>query len=272
MLKIVCVDDEPLVLGLTVSLCRELKQKPEAVGFESASEALAYFEKNTADIAILDISMPDMNGLLLAAKIKEISPFTSILFLTGYEQYAVDAMALHASGYLMKPVIRERLQQEVDYIEANMRQHIQIISAPEKNIEVRTFGEFDVFVNGKTMVFSRSRAKELLAYLVDRQGGSITRAAAHAALWEDGNYDRGMQKQLDVFIRSLKSTLEEYGISEIFELSKGQMRVCPEKFSCDLYRFLAGDIDAVNAYKGEYMSAYSWASLTEAYINRISGK
>ena len=102
---------------------------------------------------------------------------------------------------------------------------------------------------------------------MDKQGGSITRRTAHAAIWEEGVYDRPMQKQLDVVIRSLKQTLEEYGISYIFELKNGSMRVIPDKFECDLYKFLKGDVDAINSYRGQYMSSYSWASLTEAHIS-----
>ena len=83
-------------------------------------------------------------------------------------------------------------------------------------------------------------------------------------------YDRKMQKQLDVVIRSLRTTLEEYGIGDIFEMRKGAMRICPEMLDCDLYHFLDGDIDAVNSFRGEYMSSYSWASLTEAYMDRVN--
>lgn len=273
MHKIICVDDEPLVLKLNVTLCGQLRQKPEAEGFASAEEALAYFDTETADIAILDINIPDMDGLMLAARIKEKSPDTAILFLTGYSQYAMEAIRLHASGYLMKPVSLERLQEEVDYIEGSMKGVSPKKAAlSKKNIQVRTFGEFDVFVDGEPVHFKRSKSKELLAYLVDRQGAGINRRMAYAILWENGEYSRSAQKQLDVMIRSLKNTLDEYGIGEIFELSKGELRIRPKSFSCDLYSFLDGDIDAVNSYKGEYMSSYSWAALTEAYIDRVGGR
>ena len=64
----------------------------------------------------------------------------------------------------------------------------------------------------------------------------------------------------------MRDTLNEYGIEEIFEMNKGTLRVIPDKFSCDAYRFFDGDIDAVNAYRGEYMNSYSWASITESYM------
>ena len=103
---------------------------------------------------------------------------------------------------------------------------------------------------------------------MDRQGGTVSRAEAFALLWEEGMYDRSMQKQLDVIIRSMRATLQQYNISEILEIQSGSMRICPERVDCDMYRFLNGDPKAVNAYRGEYMSTYSWASLTEAYVTR----
>lgn len=265
--KIICVDDERLVLELAVSLCRELPQRPEVEGFTRSTEALSWFRGHTADIALLDINMPDMDGLALAARIKELSPDTAVIFLTGHARYAVDAFAMHASGYLLKPVSPERLAAEIEYA---MKYRKDQSPPPAAHILARTFGEFDLYVDGEVVSFPRAKAKELLAYLVDRQGGSVTRATVFAALWGDAAYDRSMQKQLDVVIRSLRSALEEHGAAQILEMKQGSMRVVPERFTCDMYRFFAGDADAVNAYRGEYMSSYSWASLTEAYLDRIN--
>lgn len=264
-MKILCADDEELLLRLTVSLCQELPQKPEVVGFSSASDALAWLEDHTVDIALLDINMPGMDGITLAARIKEKYPDIAIIFLTGYAQYAVDAFQLHVSGYLLKPVSLERLTAEVEYALSEGRRKKALA-----HVTVQTFGNFDIMVDGKPISFARSKAKELLAYLVDRQGKSIARAEAFALLWEDVPYDRPRQKQMDVVIRSLRATLEGYGVSEIFEMRKGFMRICPEKLDCDLYRFFDGDVEAINSYRGEYMSAYSWASLTEAYMDRVN--
>ena len=264
-MTILCVDDEELILGLTVSLCQELPYHPEGEGFTRAKDALDWLAVHTADIALLDINMPDMDGLSLAMKIKEICPHTAVIFLTGFAQYAVDAFKLHTSGYILKPVSRERLLTEIDYALSDKH-----TSDTNSHVVIRTFGDFDLLIDGQPVSFQRTKAKELLAYLVDRQGATVTRATAFAVLWPDGLYDRKMQKQLDVIIRSLRDTLLANGISEIVEMKRGTLRICPEKVSCDLYRFFEGDIEMINAYHGEYMSAYTWASLTEAYVERIN--
>ena len=258
----ICVDDEPLVLQLSLSLIRELPQFEQVEGFGGSVEALDWLETHRPDLALLDIDMPAINGIALAIRIKEQYPDTAMIFLTGYTQYAVEAFALHASGYLMKPINREKLSAEVEY--ALSGRHARRSS----HIQVQTFGNFDVFVDGKAVAFNRSKSKELLAYLVDRKGSSVSRTEAFAVLWEDNAYDRSMQKQLDVVIRSLRGTLQENGIGEILEMKSGNMRIVPELLDCDLYRFFSGDAEAINEYRGEYMSSYSWASLTEANVDR----
>ena len=264
-MRAICVDDEPHVLQMVVSLCRELPQLTEVTGFETAAEALRYLKEHTADLALLDIDMPDMNGIELAMRIKELRPDTAVLFLTGYAQYALDAFAIHASGYLLKPINREKLASEVAYaLRGNTRKM-------EGRIIAKTFGEFDLFVDGNAVSFPRAKSKELLAYLIDRQGSSVTRAAVFAALWEDAAYDRSKQKYLDVIIRSLRDTLDSCGVVELLSIEKGNLRIRPELLDCDLYRFVNGDIDAINAYRGEYMNAYSWASISEAWVERKIG-
>jgi len=257
---------------MTVELCEKLPQKPEVRGFTKASEALLWLEKHAADIALLDINMPDMTGLQLAAKIRGIDQNTAIIFLTGHSEYALDAFKLHASGYLMKPVNKARLAEEIEHAVTLRGDHTEKKLPEGSRITAHTFGEFDLFVDGQPVSFPRSKSKELLAYLIDRQGGGISRATAAAVLWEDSHYDRSMQKQLDVIIRSLRSALEAVGAEDIFELDSGTMRIVPEKLDCDLYRFLSGNTDAVNSYRGEYMNAYAWANMTEAFLTRTQNR
>ena len=259
-MRAICVDDERALMERTVSLLRELPGMEEVAGFTRPREALEWATEHPVELALLDVEMPGMTGIELAAVLKQRQPDAAVIFLTAYPKYAVDAFAVRASGYLLKPVTPEALAADVAHALSGRRKPL------EGHVVIRTFGAFDVLADGRMVEFKRAKSKEILAFLVDRQGGTATRAEVFAALWEDRAYDRDMQKHLDNCVRALRNTLREYGIEEILETTRGTLRVNPDTFVCDLYRFLEGDRDAVQAYRGEYMSAYSWANMTESLL------
>lgn len=234
--------------------------------FSTAAEALAFVDSSTetrpVDILIAETVLADGCGLCLAAELRARYPGLPVIFLTSHEEHAVRAFAIRATGYLLKPASRERLAAEVDYAMATPALRSTV---PARAV---TFGNFSLSVDGREVTFRRAKARELLAYLVDRQGNVATRAQVFATLWEEGEYDRSRQKQLDVIVRSLRQTLEEYGIGDLLEVNHGLLRIRPELLDCDLYRFLSGEADAIRRFRGEYMSAYSWATYTEAYLER----
>ena len=271
-MKAICVDDEAQVLNHIVSSCQKLRLLDEVKGFTCAQDALEWLDGHPADLALLDIDMPGMNGLddmpgmnglELAGRIRKIHPDISIIFITAFSQYSLEAYEVHPVSYLLKPFDQARLAREVEFALGGRT------ARKTAHIMMQTFGHFEILVDGKTMNFRRSKSKELLAYLVDRRGAGVTRQDAFAALWEDRAYDASMQKQLDVVIRSLRDTLQTYGIGELFELKNRRLRIRPELIDCDLYRFLKGEPDAVSAYFGEYMSQYAWAAITEARLSLL---
>ena len=265
-MQVICVDDELYAMQYTVQQCLQLPQIRDAQGFTRSLEALDYVKDHPVDLAILDINMPEMDGIALAIRIKQMRPRTAVLFLTAYKEYAFDAFSVHPAGYLLKPVSLEELEAEIRLAFADAE------PTPLSRVQARTFGEFDLLVDGNPVSFPRAKSKELLAYLIDRQGGTVSRAAAFAILFEDEPYTRQRQKYMDVIIRSLKQTLEKCGAGYILEMNRGGLRICPEKLDCDSYRFFSGEESVVKSYRGEYMNAYSWASMAEAYMDWIAHK
>lgn len=255
-MKIVCVDDERLILDRQMKLCRKLRTAEDVQGFTRSEDALAWLEENRADVCLLDIDMPDMNSPLLAAEIKKRQPDSSLIFVTGFSHRAADAIRMRASGYLVKPVAKEQLERETEYALSGR-------SAAEEvpHIEARTFGSFELLVDGETVKFKRSKAKELLAYAVALRGKSVRASKAYDAVCGDAARDPAVQKQFYIILSSLHRTLAQYGAGEIIEMEHGSIRSVPEAFDCDLYRFLDRDMDTVNRYSGVFMESYAWADL-----------
>ena len=262
-MRALCVDDALPIMEDTVAMCKKLPEITSVTGFTRPREALEWLEDHPVDLALLDIDMPEITGLMLAEHLKRKYPDAAVIFLTAFPQYALQAIRLRASGYLLKPVSQEDLKEEVAYARSRKP------ARPSDHIVVQTFGNFEIFVDGETLVFHRAKARELLAYLIDRNGRGVNRPGIFAALWEEGFYDYSKQKYLDVIIRSLRETLKEAGIEEILEMKNGFLRIRPELLNCDLYRFLKNDPEAVNAYRGEYLEEYPWAVFnTESLSSR----
>ena len=259
-MRAICVDDERILAQDVAEMCLELPQIHEVKIFTRAKAALQWLEDHPVDLALLDIDMPDMNGIELAANIKNRWPDVAVIFLTGYSQYAVEAFSVRACGYLLKPVTKEALAADVAYALSGKKTQLT------GHVVVKTFGNFDIFVDGKPISFKMEKCKEILAYLVNKLGTGVKRAEIAAILWEDRLYDRKLQKQLDVYIRALRDTLQENGAEHIMELKKGVLRILPDTFLCDAYLFFSGDRDVINSYRGEYMNSYTWASITESMM------
>lgn len=224
--------------------------------FDRASAALEFAKTSRIDVAFLDIRMGGMDGLTLARKLKDIYGNTNIIFVTGYDDYALTAFNMHVSGYVLKPFETDRIRLELE----NLRNPVKKL---EKGIVIQCFGNFEIYVEGKPITFGRARSKEALAYLIDRRGASVSNGELAAILWEDGLYDRSRQKQLDVYIAEMIRSLEQAGAGGIvIKEKRGFYSVDIAKVKCDYYDSVNGDVEAINSYHGEYMRNYSWAEFT----------
>ena len=253
---IFALDDEPLQLECLVDAIREADPGAEVRAFGYADAALQTIAREglCPDVVFTDIEMPGMTGLALAQALGEASPKTNVIFVTGFRQYAPEAYMLYASGYVMKPVDAERVREELN--------HLRFSVADAHPIRIQCFGNFEVFSHGKPVVFARKKAKELLAYLVDRQGAGVTIAEAAGILWEDSPYSRSRQRQMQYVITDMLQSLSAANAETIVIRFHSTLSVDPSKFDCDLNAFLAGDPAAKQAYRGEYMIQYSWAEFS----------
>ena len=125
-MNILIVDDEKLI---TDDLTKEVKELyPEAfIGSAfSAADALSLAEQKEYEVALLDIDMPDMDGLSLARKLIARDPVINIIFVTGYKEFALEAHSLYCSAFLLKPVGKRKLKKAFE----NLRN--PFIDLPEK--------------------------------------------------------------------------------------------------------------------------------------------
>lgn len=267
-LNVIAIDDERIALDSIMLQLSRIKIVTNAQSFQKPDDALRYLHEQTVDVAFVDINMRGMDGLSLAGRIKEIQPHCAIVFLTGYAEYAIEAFKMKVHGYLLKPTTEEDIEREL-LAAQNRFEVFQPAVAQKPLVLVQTFGDFEVFVDGCALHFSRQKSKEVLAYLVDRRGAGVTSPRLAALIWEDKEYNRSVQKQIQTVISDMTKTLENAGVGEIVIRRRNQIAIVPANIECDCYRFLAGDQAAKRLYVGEYMAGYSWAEQTAGVLSRL---
>ena len=205
--------------------------------------------------------MRGMGGLTLAEKIIEFQPECKIVFCTGYEEYALNAIQLRCSGYLMKPITYEAVQKEIDHIKG---------TKPDVSLlEVRCFGNFEVLKNGEALAFKRTKAKELFAVLVDRNGAGMTGKQICAVMWPENTDDVKNMDYLRHLVGDLKKALSNVGAEKVFCLEGYSYRIDTSRINCDYHKFLK---TGKPAFHGEYMAQYSWAEDTLSLLIEKNNK
>lgn len=112
-LTVLVVDDElPALTDLAYLLGRD-RRVAEVITASSGTEALRVLDTRDVDVVLSDISMPGLDGMALARVISRFAVRPQVVFVTAHDQHAVDAFALAATDYVMKPVRPERLAEAV---------------------------------------------------------------------------------------------------------------------------------------------------------------
>lgn len=259
-MNIIAVDDEELALDMLVDSTAKALPDASIHGFLNPREAVGYVQSNYCEIAFLDIKMRGISGLELARQLKNIQGDINIVFVTGYSEYALDAFRLYASDYLLKPATPEAVEKALKHLRTPVK------PKNDKKIRFQCFGTFEVFFCEKILVFKRGKTKELLAYLVDRMGASVTMGELMSVLWEDGKDTISRRSNLRNLISDVKQTLAEAGSEEIIVKGRNTIALDCNAVDCDFYDFLRHIPYAVNSYRGEYMTQYSWAEITTASL------
>lgn len=254
-MRIIAIDDEIFALEELEEAIQKASPQAELITFREPETLLEYAGEHPCDVAFLDVEMGSMSGVEVAKKLKIRYPGINIIFVTGYSQYMATALRLHVSGYLMKPVTVDAVREELE----NLRNPLPI--SEEKPLYARCFGTFDVYVKGQHLIFERSKAKEMLAYLIDRRGSMVTSGELRAVLWSDAETDENTRSYLSKVQKDLNVVLERAGVSDVLVTSWGKYAVNPDRISCDYYDYLDNKPEGIRAYNGEYMAQYDWGEL-----------
>lgn len=262
MLRIAVLDDERHALERFESTVMDCKEVQLCGLFDETDDLLAYLEDNPLDVIFLDIEMPGKSGIQLAEELHLINPEITVVFVTAFSQYAVEAFELSVFDYIMKPVVIERLKKTLDRIRKNKQPQEQV----SKRVTIHCFPRFECKIDESVFPINHLvKAKELLAFLVSRRGAETSWEQITEALWPDADYEKA-HNNLYITTYRLRKWLSENNIAQIFESKRNSYRVVPSEFGCDLFdlekALKNGDKKMVRLlYKGEFLEedGYEWA-------------
>ena len=248
-MKIIAVEDEIILLRQLCNRIREALPEAEILAFDNAEDALAVLPEKAIDIAFLDIAIGPVTGIDLAKSIKAVCPRCDIVFCTGYSEYAPQAFELCASDYLMKPVTAEKIGHALSQL-----RYTSVPKASEQGLFIQCFGSFEVFYDGKPVTSFTKRSKELLAYLINKEGVLCSSSEITNALFR-GSSDSYFR----VAKKDLLRILSDLGQESVLINGWGVLGINRKGVRCDYFDYLDGKPAALNLYKGIYMSQYEWA-------------
>jgi len=243
MIRVMIVDDEEWAVKRIRRILAANSEIGEVVAFLNPRDAYEYAKEQPVDVAFLDISMPDVNGMKLSRLLQEVRGGIDIVFVTGSDEHAVKAYEMSALDYVMKPVTAERLASTMEKIRRVRREPSagDPFGGPagERTLEVRLFNGLGIRLRDaggtyESVKLRSPKTEELFAYLVCKR--SAGREEIAETLW-------GGLPPVKAW-KNLNSTL--YYIRKAIPASKGASRIetigneirwIADGLYCDLYEF-----------------------------------
>lgn len=263
-MNIILVDSNLKTLQALKKTINSILELANITYVTSGKQVLDYVKKNKIDVVVCDIHMSDMLGIDLAKKLKQINPKINIIFNTADEKYKPAALDLKVSGYILKPCTKAKLKKELDELRYPITEEGNLL-------RIQCFGNFSVFKeNGDIFKFSRSKEKELLAYLIYKCGSEVNIKELAAILFEDKCNDSNTQAYIQQLLFCLNKDLKKVNCEKLLVRKYNSVSINVNYIDCDYYRFNKDEAAAKRMYNGEFMMQYEWADYALPYLDKKS--
>ncbi|NQX71770.1 response regulator [Paenibacillus alba] len=193
MMRAMVVDDELLVVEQVNRML--VHAGVSVIGCcVNPHEALGMAQALKPDVLFLDIEMPELSGLEIAERVYADKLDMEVVFITAYNQYAIDAFRVNALDYLLKPLMEEELQRTLERIE-NRRPHLGDVggSGGQRRVVAELFGKFTLYLDSglEPIRWVTAKCAELLAYmLLQPPEKEVSKWELFEALWPAQNAEK----------------------------------------------------------------------------------
>ena len=275
MIRVMLVDDELPALKLAESVLRTFEDVNICGVFTDPDELLECLNTTIADLILVDMKMPGIHGLELAGRIQEQKSEIAVVFVTAYDDYAVEAFETEALDYIMKPITAERMQKTLDRVRKRFIGQKQEESPA--HFVVKCFGRFSLEKEQSGLIkFRTAKTEELMTFLLHYRGNPVSKEKIMEELWYDRDAEKA-QSMLYTTLYQLRKDLEGFGLTNVIQHSRKEGGLCrlswlPDEWDYEEYvegnrKYKEGKMsidDAkhlVELHKNGYLAecGYSWA-------------
>lgn len=293
-MRVLLVDDEPLALMQLKNVLERSSNDIEVVGmYKDPEQVPDQAARLNPDVIFLDIQMGGMNGLQLGEQLQQLMPRAELVFVTAYNQYAVQAFELYAADYIMKPVHHERMQKTILHLQKRNEHKLADKSRHDSEHSgqmprICCFGAlaFEVGdIPSRTTKWRTRKAQELFAYLLHYRNRLVERDVIIEMLWPDFDTVRASQ-QLYTTIYHIRKTLQSLGFEAVritsneagYTLDLGETEIDIEQWEQQAERLgephhkrLQDYERVLELYKGHYLGEleYPWAEHERERLRRL---
>ena len=215
------VDDQKEVTDLMIYMLGKIDPNGTHMAASNMKQAFSLLNDDV-QILFLDIEMPGMNSIEAVPALKEKYKKLNIIFVTGHPEYVFDAVDMHPSGFLIKPVCEEDILREL--------QELRFPLKPVKSSLKVQCNPFALFVNDKPFDFGRGLTIELFAYLIYKEGAFCTNGELLGILWDGDPNKQGNLRQL---VLNMRNCLDKIHAGNIIIKKYGKIGVDINAIECE---------------------------------------
>lgn len=288
-MKAILVDDEQLALDYLEHLLEKIGGIKVVGKYNNFSLDDGHHPSllDAVDVIFLDIEMPGVNGLELAERFLEINPSLSIVFVTAYNEYAVQAFALHVLDYLMKPVQVKRLRETVARLKRTRQHSPENVYVNGGFLNVKVCNELAFQIpdhDWEVLQFRTAKAKELFLYLLQHSDRKIRKTELLELLWPYFDEERALS-QLYTAIYHIRKVLQPFSVYIGIHNSHGGYRLWTHNISLDIVlwenrikKSIPLSIENIQNYEthmklytGPYLGSYdyTWAETEQHRLEQL---
>ena len=220
MIRAIVVDDEWYNIEEISDLLTASGEFQPVRKYQNPADALNEAIIYQPQVAFVDIEMPVLDGITLAQKLQDINPDLIIVFVTSWNQYAVQAFDVNALDYILKPINTKRFEKTIKKV----KQELNLLQRKkEKKIEISCFGKLVVLIDEVPVKWDRAKAQELFAFLLMNHNQYINKDTIIEQLWPEYDFSKALSI-LQTVVYSIRNTFST--VEHRVKLQYSQSKYC----------------------------------------------